>query len=554
MGRRTRLSPRRWSVAGLAAALAVVSLPAGVGFAVAGPAPALAATVSSACQVPAGASDVVATPVPGSATDWNLTSFDGTRIRLHWFPVAGATAAHPAPTILMGPGWGESGDIDTTTTSTGLFAFVTIRQLWDNGYNVLTWDPRGFGQSGGSAEVDSPTVEGRDMERIISWVATRPGAQLDRPGEPRLGMVGVSYGAGIQLTTAAVDCRVDAIVPTWSWHSLTTSLDKGNITKNGWSGVLYAALAGRPVDPHLVEAHQQSLSTGLIGPSERAWFAQRGPGQLVDRIRAPTLFVQGEEDDLFTLDEAITNYGILRHDDVPTAMVWMCGGHGVCLTSPGNPQLVADRTLAWLDRYVKRDRSVDIGPRFTFVDQDGVTYSASEYPLPTVRSITADAHGTFQLTAGGGSGPAHPPADSGNPLAPIAGPVTPARAAHAFNVDVPVGARSGLVVGAPQLRITYRGTTPAGSRPTRLFAQIVDDTSDLVLDNQITPIVVTLDGRQHTASVSLESIAYHAEPGAHLTLQLVATTVAYAQPRLGGTVRLEQVHLALPVVSGATPG
>ena len=300
---------------------------------------------------------------------------------------------------------GEAGDTDTTGTSSGLFDFVTIRQLWNNGYNVSTWDPRGFGQSGGSAEVDSPAVEGRDMERIISWVATRPGVQLDRPGEPRLGMVGVSYGAGIQLTTAAVDCRVDAIVPTWSWHSLATSLDKGNITKNGWSGLLYAALAGRPIDPHLVVAHQESLPTGVIDPAERAWFVQRGPGQLVDRIRAPTLFVQGEEDDLFTLDEAITNYGILWDNHVPTAMVWMCGGHGVCLTNPGNTQLVVTRTLDWLDRYVKDDRSVDVGPRFTFVDQNGVTYSASEYPLPTVRSITADGQGTLQLTAARGLGP-----------------------------------------------------------------------------------------------------------------------------------------------------
>jgi ABC-2 type transport system ATP-binding protein len=532
--------------------LAVVSLATGLAIAAAHPAAALAATTTNSCQIPAGASDVIAAPVPGSASDWNLTSFDGTTIRVHWFPVAGATTTHPEPTILMGPGWGESGDTDTTTTSSGLFDFVTIRQLWDNGYNVLTWDPRGFGRSGGSAEIDSPAVEGRDMERIISWVATRPGVQLDRPGEPRLGMVGVSYGAGIQLTTAAVDCRVDAIVPIWSWHSLTTSLDKGNIAKNGWSGLLYAALAGRPIDPNLAQAHQESLSTGLIDPAERAWFVQRGPGQLVDRIHAPTLLVQGEEDDLFTLDEAITNYGILRHGDVPTAMVWMCGGHGVCLTNPGNAKLVATRTLAWLSRYVKGERSVDVGPRFTFVDQNGVTYGASDYPLPTTRSITADGHGTFQLTAAGGSGPAHPPADSSDPLAPIAGPVTPAKAAHALDVDVPVGSRSGLVVGAPQLRLTYRGTTPGGTRPTRVFAQIVDDTSGLVLDNQITPIVVTLDGRQHTTSVSLESVAYHAEPGAHLTLQLVATTVAYAQPRLGGTIRFEQIHLALPVVSGAT--
>jgi ABC-2 type transport system ATP-binding protein len=544
---------RRSSVVTLVVlALVAVSLPVAA-VTVAAPVAAASSTTTT-CRVPPGAATATATPVPGSSSDWNLRSFDGTTIRMHWFPRPGASAAHPAPTILMGPGWGESGDTDTTTTSGGLFDFVTIRQLWDNGYNVLTWDPRGFGQSGGTAEVDSPAVEGRDMEKIITWVAGRPGVQLDRPGEPRLGMVGVSYGAGIQLTTAAVDCRVDAIVPTWSWHSLTTSLDKANITKNGWSDILYSALAGRPVDPHLVRAHDESQSTGLIDPAEQTWFAQRGPGQLVNQIQAPTLFIQGEEDDLFTLDEAITNYRDLRDRGVPTAMMWMCGGHGVCLTNPGDTQLVAERTLAWLNRYVKDDHDVNVGPRFSFVDQNGHNYSASDYPLSTIRSITANGHGTLELTAGGGSGPAHPPASSSDPLASIAGPVTPARAAHALDVDVSVGSRSGLVVGAPQLRLSYRGTTPPGARPTRVFAQIVDDTSGLVLDNQITPIEVTLDGRPHTTTVSLETVAYHAKPGARLTLQLVATTVAYAQPRLGGSVDFDQVHLTLPVVSGAQAG
>ena len=309
-----------------AVALTVVSLAVGIATATGGPAAALSTAKAGTCQVPAGASEVTATPVPGSTSDWNLTSFDGTIIRLHWFPVAGATAAHPAPTILMGPGWGEAGDTDTTGTSSGLFDFVTIRQLWNNGYNVLTWDPRGLGQSGGSAEVDSPAVEGRDMERIISWVATRPGVQLDRPGEPRLGMVGVSYGAGIQLTTAAVDCRVDAIVPTWSWHSLATSLDKGNITKNGWSGLLYAALAGSPIDPHLVVAHQDparpvsSIQPSAPGSCGTRYRPTGGPDPSAHPLRPggggrPVHVGRGDH-------QLRQSCGA---NDVPTAMVWCPG-------------------------------------------------------------------------------------------------------------------------------------------------------------------------------------------------------------------------------------
>jgi hypothetical protein len=42
--------------------------------------------------------------VAGVEHDFTMTSFDGTQIRLHWFPLD-----HAAPTVLMGPGWGEAG-------------------------------------------------------------------------------------------------------------------------------------------------------------------------------------------------------------------------------------------------------------------------------------------------------------------------------------------------------------------------------------------------------------------------------------------------------------
>jgi len=42
----------------------------------------------------------------------------------------------------------------------------------------------------------------------------------------------------------------------------------------------------------------------------------------VKQINAPTLFVQGTVDTLFTLDEAVENYRILRSRGVPTAMIW----------------------------------------------------------------------------------------------------------------------------------------------------------------------------------------------------------------------------------------
>jgi ABC-2 type transport system ATP-binding protein len=108
------------------------------------------------------------------------------------------------------------------------------------------------------------------------------------------------------------------------------------------------------------------------------------------------------------------------------------------------------------------------------------------------------------------------------------------------------------IVGAPQLTLRYSGTSPPGERPTRVFAQLVDDATGIVVGTQITPIMVTLDGQEHTTNVPLEIIAFAAKPGSHLTLQLVATTVAYAEPRLGGTIDFRSVRIELPTVTGAT--
>jgi hypothetical protein len=53
--------------------------------------------------------------------------------------------------------------------------------------------------------------------------------------------------------------------------------------------------------------------------------------------------------------------------------------------------------------------------------------------------------------------------------------------------------------------------------------------------------------------VPLEMVAFTAKQGAHLTLQIVATTVAYTQPRLGGSISFNSVNVALPTVTGVTP-
>jgi ABC-2 type transport system ATP-binding protein len=492
---------------------------------------------------------VTAAKVAGSTSDYDITSFDGTKIRTHWFPLSEAAGA-TAPTVFKGPGWGSPGDTDTRSSNFGLFGDLSISSLHSAGYNVLTWDPRGFGQSTGTIESDSPDFEARDVGVLISWVSQQPGVQVDAPGNPRMGMVGASYGGGIQLVTAAIDCRVDALVPQIAWHSLGTSLYKAATPKTGWGGLLYSAAKGRSLDAHITSAYNDSVATGTTSAADAKWFLDRGPGDLVNKITAPTLFEQGTIDTLFSLDEAVTNYNALKANGVPTAMLWMCSGHGVCLTNPGDQKLAGQDTIAWLDRYVKNDTKAKPVVPFEYVDQSGTEFTAPGYPLPASTPITADGKGSLTLIDGGGAGPAKSTGNAGA-LGGIALPITPGKATHAVNVPVPLKAAANIV-GAPTLTLRYSGTAPSGPRPTRVFAQLVDDATGVVLGNQITPIDVTLDGKAHDTTVPLEMVAFTAKPGAQLTLQIVVTTVAYAQPRLGGSISFNSVHISLPTVTGVT--
>ncbi|CAB4879279.1 unannotated protein [freshwater metagenome] len=501
------------------------------------------------CTRPA-ADPVSAQPVAGVTSDFDIPSFDGTIIRAHWFPLPSAAADTPAPTILMGPGWGSGGD--TNVDAAGLLGALSIGTLRTAGYNVLTWDPRGFGVSSGTVTIDSADHEGLDVGRLLDWVAAQPQAALDNSGDPRVGMVGASYGGGIQLVTAAIDCRVDAIVPIIAWHSLITSLFKSDTAKTGWAGVLTLASAGRKLDPTIDRTNAASKATGVIDPADKAWFADRGPGDLVGKITAPTLLIQGTVDTLFTLDEAVTNYRILHDAGVPVSMLWFCGGHGICLTKQGDASRTAKAAIAWLNRYVKDDATVSTGPRFEFIDQDGAGYTAPDYPVAAGAAVTAEGSGTLSLVADGGAGPVTS-TSTGSILDAIVPPITPARATNAVNVSIVAPATTAIIVGAPELTITYSGTTPDGQRPTRVFAQLVDDATGIVLGNQITPIAVTLDGQPHTVTVPLEMVAFTFRPDTSLTLQIVATTVAYAQPRLGGSVTLTSVSVKLPTATGVTP-
>lgn len=490
------------------------------------------------------------TPRPRS---FRVTSFDGTRIFVNFMPAKGLEAGEQAPTVLNGPGLGLPG---STTLELEVDSFlpndvIGIGALREAGYNVVTWDPRGEWRSEGIMHLNSPDLEGRDMSHIISYLATLPEVQLDAANDPKIGMTGASYGGGIQLAAAAVDHRIDAIVPTIAWNNLTDVLFPRAAVNSGWGTILPAVLAltFAREHPRIFPVAIAGVLFGYASQEDLDLVDTFSYADQLDDITAPTLLIQGTVDTLFTLDQAHLNALALIEAGTTTKVIWYCGGHGACLSDVNDGELVVDRTLSWLDRYVKGNENVETGPQFEYVDQNGVWYGDEEYPTTPFTPVVAER--TEDRTIAyfpfiGGSGP-NPLIITRGLIAALLGIPSASGAINAVSLRVPDVTELTHIVGAPELTLTYSGNGTA----EHVYAQIVDDETGLVLGNHATPIPVVLDGESRTVTFSLEQVAHTLKPGQSVTVQIVTSTVKYLNFYSWGAITVDAMSISLPTRGAA---
>ncbi|MGQ3058589.1 MAG: alpha/beta fold hydrolase, partial [Nevskia sp.] len=160
------------------------------------------------------------------------------------------------PVVLHSHGYGgsrlkalaASGDLSAVRNAPH---FPSIEQLAAalpfHGYAVISFDQRGHGDSAASsnARIIDPLLETQDSRRLLDWAydnadtfnferQTGTGIAKDL----KVGTLGVSYGGGFQMTLAALDPRIDTIVPNGTWNNLLYSLLPGDAVKLGFDGLL----------------------------------------------------------------------------------------------------------------------------------------------------------------------------------------------------------------------------------------------------------------------------------------------------------------------------
>ena len=119
--------------------------------------------------------------------------------------------------------------------------------LAERGYAVLTWTARGFGRQRRRDPPGQPGLRGQATPSGCStgW-PRRPEVRTDAAGDPRVGVVGGSYGGALALLLAGQDPRVDAIVPLITWNDLgraflpeSAATEATGVFKKGWAGLFF---------------------------------------------------------------------------------------------------------------------------------------------------------------------------------------------------------------------------------------------------------------------------------------------------------------------------
>jgi ABC-2 type transport system ATP-binding protein len=103
-----------------------------------------------------------------------IPSADGTAVVATLMLPGEAGGDHPVPAVLETHGWGGHRE----RAATGILA-----ELIERGYAVLTWDSRGFGESGGEANVGAPGFEVSDAKALLDYLSKRRDILQDGPGD-----------------------------------------------------------------------------------------------------------------------------------------------------------------------------------------------------------------------------------------------------------------------------------------------------------------------------------------------------------------------------------
>ncbi len=517
----------------------------------------------------------------------------------------GTDRQHRAPAILTTNGFGGAKD-DPNQQGIG-------RGFAREGYVVLSYSGLGFGGSDCRIYLDRPAYDGTAGKQLVTVLAGRKPAYdaktgkpfrigfvaQERPGDPRVGMIGGSYGGEIQYAVAKQDPRVDALIPIITWNDLSYSLAPNNtslrrgvtygtpgVYKKEWTNFFFGVgiadgVAGTSVDPgrnagcpnfdqRACVAKAQLDAQGYPDAQTRSFARHASVTSYVSEVTVPTLLVQGQNDTLFDLQEAVATYRSLRRQGTPTRMIWQSWGHSGGTPAPGEIDLDAEslrdsllgrRFLHWMNHYVRGAHKSPVGPRFCYFrdwvhydtapgragraiaeayacrsrytggDRDRTLYFSGDSRLRSRLSNVTSGKASYSNSPGAATSYSETSALEGGPVnnPPSDGPGT-----YAAFTTRPL-AREAHVVGTPILRLHVRAPVAQSGQGTDpgaqlvLFAKIYDvapEGTQTLQHRLVSPVRVT--DVTKPVRIELPGVVQRIRAGHRIRVVIAASDQAYS--------------------------
>ncbi|WP_017538920.1 CocE/NonD family hydrolase [Nocardiopsis halophila] len=286
----------------------------------------------------------------------------------------------PRPLLVMPSAW---------ATNDLLYVGAAKRLAHESGYQVVSYTSRGFWDSGGAIEVAGPE-DVADARAVIDWALENTDADPDR-----IGMAGISYGAGISMLTAAEDDRVKAVGAMSGWADLAESIYANETISYQAVELLIAAghLTGTPGE-ELLEMEREYRKGNVQPALDLA--PERSVSTKVDALNAngtAVMIGHAWNDGIFPPGQLTDFYGELTG---PKRMMLSAGDHATpeAFGAVGLPNETWSELNRWFDHHLKgADNGVDTedpvrvkpnnggGGWASFPDWDAVSDGSLDYGL-----------------------------------------------------------------------------------------------------------------------------------------------------------------------------
>jgi ABC-2 type transport system ATP-binding protein len=296
----------------------------------------------------------------------------------------------PCPGVIINHGflgnWKDSGDM--------------ARALAAQGYVVLRYSSRGFGNTPGEVDLMGPK-EQQDLLDAVHWLNARSDVVHND-----IGQFGGSYG-GAHAWSLAIsgDPAVRTVVPTATWTDIYQALLPNDVELLAYVNGFYATgldtgadLTNGDVPPRTTDNYAQEMhrwiaeaNSGVNIADAKAGMDARSVKGRYNRIHIPVFIVQGTNDGLFSQNQAVDAYKALSAQGTPVRLYVGGIGHPPSDGSLDSPEAkhVEVEVLAWFDHYLKGvDNGIDRMPPIEYSHAsyfhnkwDGTTKSANGYPF-----------------------------------------------------------------------------------------------------------------------------------------------------------------------------